>query len=74
MKVQICEGKACRENFSEYIKIRLENDKNFFKQKNCEIESCLCLWQCKSGPNIILNGNIKNKMNPAKAAQIVFWK
>ena len=42
MKVQVCDGKSCRDRFSEYIKIRLENDTAFFGKKNIQIESCLC--------------------------------
>ena len=69
MKIQVCMWKTCRSRFGEYIVTRLQNDKQRFNLNNLEVEECLCLWQCKDGPNIVVDKDIKNHMNPAKASE-----
>ncbi len=70
MKVQVCHGKTCSERFCEYINTRLENDKKKFNL-NIEVENSPCMWQCKRGPNVKIEWEIHNYMNPAKAAELI---
>jgi len=72
MKVQVCKWKTCTERFREYVVTRLENDKKFLNKENVIIEDCMCLWQCKSWPNIVIDGQIHNYAAPAKASELVF--
>ena len=72
MKVQVCTWKTCTERFSEYILARLENDEKFYNKKNVIVESCMCLWQCKKWPNVVVDGTIYNNMNPSKASELVY--
>lgn len=70
MKIKVCMWKTCSDRFSQYITTRLLNDKTRFNLSNLEVEDCMCLWQCKSGPNIVVDKDIKNYMNPAKASEL----
>lgn len=70
MKIKVCKWKTCSDRFSQYITTRLLNDKTRFNLENLELEDCMCLWQCKSWPNIVVEKDIKNYMNPAKASEI----
>jgi NADH:ubiquinone oxidoreductase subunit E len=69
MKIKICKWKTCSDRFSQYITTRLQNDKTRFNIDNLELEDCMCLWQCKSGPNIVVDWNIKNYTSPIKASE-----
>lgn len=71
MKIKVCTGKACADRFSGYIITRLKNDKEKFNLDHVEIEECMCTWQCSKWPNIIIDKNIKNAMNPAKASELI---
>ena len=68
MKIKVCTWKTCNDRFSEYILTRLENDKTRFNLDSLIIEKSLCMWQCKSWPNIAVDWNIQNYSNPAKAS------
>lgn len=70
MKVQVCHWKTCTERFCEYINTRLENDKAKFGL-NVEIENSPCMGQCKRWPNVKIEWEIHNYMNPAKAAELL---
>lgn len=70
MKIKVCTWKACADKFSSYIITRLKNDKEKFNLENLEIEECMCLWNCKIWPNVMIDKNIKNYMNPAKASEL----
>ncbi|MCP4522649.1 MAG: (2Fe-2S) ferredoxin domain-containing protein [Candidatus Gracilibacteria bacterium] len=69
MKIEICHGKSCSERFCKYINTRLENDIDKFQLKNIELIDAKCMGMCKKGPNIKVNGEVHNYMNPAKAAE-----
>ena len=72
MKVQICNWKKCIEKFGEYITKRLKNDAKFYNKKNVLATECECLWKCEKWPNIVIDGQIHNKMNPAKASELIY--
>ena len=74
MKIKVCKWKTCTDRFSEYISTRLVNDKIRLKLENIEVEDCLCLWQCKMWPNIVIDWNVQNYMNPAKASELAMNK
>jgi NADH:ubiquinone oxidoreductase subunit E len=74
MKIKVCTWKTCTERFSEYILTRLKNDKERFNLDKLEIEECMCLWQCSKWPNIVVDWEIQNYMNPAKASEFAFNK
>jgi len=72
MKIKVCKWKTCTDRFSHYIITRLENDKSRFNLDSLIIEECLCMWQCISWPNIMVDWNIKNYINPSKASEFLF--
>ena len=74
MKVQVCCWKTCKERFSEYIITRLENDQEKHNVSKLEIEESKCMWDCKIWPNIRIDGNKQNGMNPAKVSELVKGK
>ncbi len=74
MEIKICNWKACQENFSSYIKIRLENDIKKFELKNIELKEAPCMGDCKIWPNIKINWEKFNKVNPTKASELLFKK
>jgi len=47
MKIKVCTGKSCGGKYSKYIITRLENDIKFYNWKNIELETTLCMGQCK---------------------------
>jgi len=74
MKIKVCMWSACKDRFAEYIITRLKNDKERFNLKELDIEESLCMWACKKWPNISIDRDIKNYINPAKASEFAFWK
>ena len=66
--------KTCKDRFSEYIITRLNNDKERFNLKSLEIEESMCMGKCKEWPNIKVDWDIKNYINPAKASEFAFGK
>lgn len=70
--IKICTGKNCSENFSKYIKTRLEADKEFYNyDENIEIVEVPCMGNCQNSPNIKIGDEIFEKQNPAKTSEIV---
>jgi len=69
MKIEVCTGKTCKSKFSEYIKVRLENDMKKFEIEG-DIEFSPCMGNCKKWPNVSFNGKREEYMNPAKASKI----
>jgi hypothetical protein len=43
MKVEICHGKACTQNFSHYIATRIDGDKERLSLKHVEVEKSMCM-------------------------------
>ena len=74
MKIKVCRWKTCKDRFSDYIITRLDNDKEKFTLNKLKTEESLCMWQCKKWPNIDVDWDIKNYMNPAKASEFAFNK
>ena len=74
MKVQVCTWKSCWGKFSKYILTRLENDIKFYDWKNIEVEESLCMWECKKSPNIMIEREKYNYVNPAKASELILKK
>ena len=71
MIVKVCTGKSCGSRFSPYILKRLLAEKAKYDTKNIStIEECMCQWNCKTGPNIVINDIISDKMDPVKASQL----
>ena len=74
MKVEVCVGKACKSRFSSYIVDRIKNDKIRFDLKNIEVNTCPCTGNCKIGPSMIVDGEVKTHINPVKASNIIQGK
>ncbi len=71
MKISVCTGKACSGRFSEYILTRLKNDKTRFNIDKLFIEESPCMGKCSEWPNVKVDNNLRNYMNPAKVAEVV---
>ncbi len=74
MKIQVCSGKSCSERFSEYIIDRLENDVKKFELEDMEVMKSPCMGNCQKWPNIKIESERFEKMNPAKASELLFKK
>lgn len=66
IKIQICSWKSCKLNFSEYIVRRVEWDIFRLNLKNIEFEETMCMWMCKSSPNVKIDWEINNYAEPSK--------
>ncbi|MDQ7009581.1 MAG: (2Fe-2S) ferredoxin domain-containing protein [Candidatus Gracilibacteria bacterium] len=71
IKIQVCRGKTCRSNFSEYITKRLKGDIERLDLKNIIIEETLCMGMCKKGPNVKVDDEVINYAEPAKISDRV---
>ncbi len=71
MDIKVCTGKTCSEKFSKYIITRIKNDTRFYKWKNVRVEESLCMGHCKKGPNIKIEKEIHNYINPARASELI---
>lgn len=71
MKINVCKWKMCESKFSSYILTRLINDKERFNLDNLIIEETPCIWKCEKWPNIKIDWQLVNYMNPAKASEMV---
>lgn len=71
MQVKICQGKTCGWKFSKYILARLENDVKLYDWKDVKLEPILCMWECKKWPNILIEKELYNYVNPAKASELI---
>lgn len=74
MEVKVCTWKTCGWKFSKYILTRLENDIKFYGWKNIIVEECLCLGHCKKWPNMKIEQETYNYVNPSKASELVSQK
>lgn len=74
MKIQICNWRKCKWNFSEYIEKRLLSDIEKYNLKNIIVEKCMCLWQCDKWPNVIFDWKIINYSDPIKISKMMFDK
>lgn len=74
MKIQVCTGKACSNRYSEYIKTRLESDKEFYNHKNVVVENCMCTWNCKEWPTVYIDKELHKRVSPALASKLVLEK
>lgn len=74
MKIQVCTWKSCKGKFSEYIIKRINWDIEKFHLDNVSIESCPCLGDCKSWPNVIIDSKKENFCDPIKVSKIMFEK
>lgn len=74
MKIQVCTWKACKSRFSEYIIKRVEWDIKKFSLENITLETCSCLGQCKTWPNVIIDWKTENYCDPIKVSKIMFDK
>lgn len=72
MKIQVCQWKNCREKQSKYILERIKRDITFFGWKETiDMQECLCLWNCKNAPNVLIDEKREEKMNPVKISEIL---
>lgn len=71
MKICICDWKSCKDKFINYTEKRLNSDIEKFELKNIFIEKCSCMWNCKSWPNIKIDNEIFNYIDPAKASKLM---
>ena len=70
MKISVCTWQSCKGRFSEYIITRLKNDKERFNLSSLIIEENPCIWNCHAWPSILVDGDVRPYMNPAKASVI----
>ena len=73
IQVKICTGRSCSERHSEYIRKRLDADREFYQYKDDELilETCLCQWRCKEGPTLIFGKDVQIWQNPVKASELL---
>jgi len=72
VKIKVCTWKTClSDNFSNYIIDRLKRDNKTFYWDNVIIEESNCMWECKKWPNIKINEEIYNYIDPIKASNIM---
>ncbi|MDD2892222.1 MAG: (2Fe-2S) ferredoxin domain-containing protein [Candidatus Gracilibacteria bacterium] len=71
MIVKVCTGKTCTGRFSPYILKRLLAEKSKFDTINkSTIEECGCQGNCKTGPVIVIDNILSDKMDPIKASNL----
>lgn len=74
MKIKVCSWKACKSNFSEYITRRIKWDVERLNLKNIEIEETMCMGMCAKWPNVKIDGEMNNYVEPAKISdRVVNW-
>lgn len=75
MVVKVCTGKACSSRFSPYILKRLLAEKAKYDTRNKSIiEECGCQGSCKTGPVVVLDTTIVDRMDPVKASNLYLEK
>lgn len=74
MKIVVCNWKSCQDRFCKYTEKRLESDIEKFDLKNVILEKWACMGMCKIWPNISLDWDIINHVDPAKASKLMFDK
>ncbi|NCP76654.1 hypothetical protein GW819_00970 [Candidatus Gracilibacteria bacterium] len=71
ISAKICTGKTCAGRFSPYILKRLLAEKAKYDTRNRSIiEECGCQGNCKTGPVIVINGALSDRMDPIKASNL----
>lgn len=71
MIIKVCTGKTCSSRFSPYILKRLLAEKAKYDTTNkSTLEECGCQGNCKTGPNIVIDNVIIDKMDPVKASSL----
>jgi len=72
MIIKVCTGKSCTERFSPYILGRLLAEKaKYDKENKVVLEECGCQGRCKTGPVVVVDGVISDRMDPVKASVLV---
>lgn len=72
INVKVCGGRSCSEHFSEFIKKRLEADRDFYAYgDDVEIETCLCQGRCKEWPTVVFGSDVQIYQNPVKSSEIL---
>lgn len=74
MKIQICNGKMCKERFRKFIKKRLEEDIEKFDLKNVILEDCPCTGNCKNAPVVIFDWHLETRVSPIDASKKILDK
>lgn len=75
MIVKVCMGKTCTGRFSPYILKRLLAEKTKYDTKNVSVvEECGCQGNCKTGPVIVMDNTLSDKMDPVKASTLYLEK
>lgn len=71
MRVKVCTGKTCASRFSPYILKRLLAEKaKYDTEDKSIIEECGCQGNCKTGPNIVIDATLHDRMDPIKASTL----
>ncbi|MFA6090224.1 MAG: (2Fe-2S) ferredoxin domain-containing protein [Candidatus Gracilibacteria bacterium] len=71
MLIKVCTGKTCSSRFSPYILKRILAEKAKYDTKNkSTIEECGCQGSCKTGPVIVIDGALIDRMDPIKASNL----
>ena len=71
MKVKVCMGKNCQNNFATYIVERLKRDKERFNLEKVEIEEVECLGLCEKWPIVKIDKQVLERATPIKASDMV---
>lgn len=70
-RVCVCQGKSCTPQGSAgllaFLQQNLDAVKKIFGSQEVEVTSCECLGHCEKGPNISVNENVVNGVNPKNA-------
>lgn len=71
MIVKVCTGKACAGRFSPYILKRLLAEKaKYDTADKSTVEECSCQGSCKTGPVIVIDNVLSDRMDPIKASNL----
>ncbi|MDD5197911.1 MAG: (2Fe-2S) ferredoxin domain-containing protein [Candidatus Gracilibacteria bacterium] len=69
MIVKVCTGASCKGRFSPYIFKRLLAEKaKYDTTHKSTIEECGCQGSCKTGPVIVIDTVLFDRMDPIKAS------
>ncbi|MDD5377061.1 MAG: (2Fe-2S) ferredoxin domain-containing protein [Candidatus Gracilibacteria bacterium] len=69
--MKVCTGKSCANRFSPYILKRLLAEKaKYDTSDKTVIEECGCQGSCKTGPVIVMDTVISDRMDPIKASNL----
>jgi (2Fe-2S) ferredoxin len=73
INVKVCTGRSCTERQSNYIKTRLDADREFYGYSEDEVivETCMCQGRCKEGPTVVFGADVQIWQNPVKASELL---